>query len=203
MKLTKSAAIFAAIRSRRCSRYSIRSRTSRSETTISICRSTFTRAIHLHGESARNDLAAAARPHGDHIAGRLYGDGEAADRQALPRQKAARGQRPEPVAGPDQRYGFALASSTTTRAKRACAISSARSVRRSVKSLGKSRKIPNTRRASNRKTSPSTFRNRAITTRTRNGSRRSAFRRVWCGRRSAATFSSSKSRRCRARGSSC
>ena len=42
------------------------------------------RAVHHHGEHARHDPAAAARPDGDHPARGLHGGGEAPDRQALP-----------------------------------------------------------------------------------------------------------------------
>ena len=40
--------------------------------------------VHLHGERARHDSRAAARPHGDHPAARLHRAGEAADRAPLP-----------------------------------------------------------------------------------------------------------------------
>ena len=86
----------AAIRSRHCSRSSIRSRTTRSAITTSICRS-ISRAC---CSSARPttldyDRRAAARSHGDHQPLGLHRAREAPDRQALPRREAAQGQRPD------------------------------------------------------------------------------------------------------------
>ena len=56
-------------------------------------------------------------------------DGEAADRHALSGQAPDGGERPEGGAGRDHRRRRCAKSSTATRAKRACAISSARSAR--------------------------------------------------------------------------
>ena len=47
------------------------------------------RDVHLHGERARHDSGAAARPDGDHPAARLHGAGEAADRAPLPRARGS------------------------------------------------------------------------------------------------------------------
>ena len=57
------------------------------------------RAVHHHGQHARHDPAAAARPHGDHPARGLHGGGEAPDRQALPGAAPDRAQRAEALAG--------------------------------------------------------------------------------------------------------
>ena len=51
-------------------------------------------AVHLHGEPARHDPPAAARPDGRDRADRLHGGREAGDRPALPRPEAARRARP-------------------------------------------------------------------------------------------------------------
>ncbi len=63
------------------------------------------RRLHHHGERARHDPRAASRPHGDHLARRLHRRREARDRQALPGQAPARGERPQAGAGRDQRRG--------------------------------------------------------------------------------------------------
>ena len=55
------------------------------------------RDVRLHGEPARHDPAAAARPHGDHRAVGLHRGAEARDRQALPRAAPDRAQRPDEV----------------------------------------------------------------------------------------------------------
>ena len=52
-------------------------------------------ALHLHGEHARHDSGAAARPDGRDPALRLHLRGEAGDRQALPGAEAAQGARPQ------------------------------------------------------------------------------------------------------------
>ena len=58
--------------------------------------------VHHHGQPARADPAAAARPHGDHQARRLHGRGEAAHRAQVPGAAADRGQRPQ--AAPRSRF---------------------------------------------------------------------------------------------------
>ena len=65
------------------------------------------RHVHHHGEHARHDPRAAARPHGDHPARRLHRGGEARDRQALPRAAPDRAQRPEEVVDRVHRRGAA------------------------------------------------------------------------------------------------
>ena len=50
-------------------------------------------ALHLHREPARADPRAAARPHGDHPAGRLHRGREGRDRPHVPRPEAAGGAR--------------------------------------------------------------------------------------------------------------
>ncbi len=47
------------------------------------------RDVHLHGERARHDPGAAARPHGGHPAAGLHRAGEAADRAPLPGRRAS------------------------------------------------------------------------------------------------------------------
>ena len=60
-------------------------------------------ALHLHGEHARHDSGAAARPDGRDPALRLHLRGEARDRQALPGAEAAQGARPQAHAHLDPR----------------------------------------------------------------------------------------------------
>src|SRR5882762_9411462 len=57
------------------------------------------RDVHLHGERARHDSGAAARPDGDHSAARIHRGGEDRDRAALPGEAPARCQRPEARTG--------------------------------------------------------------------------------------------------------
>ena len=85
--------------------------------------------VHRHRERARHDPRAAARPHGDHRAARLHRAGEARDRARylVPKQLDANGLKPEQCEITDD--GARWRSSTTTRARRACATSSARSAR--------------------------------------------------------------------------
>jgi DNA replication protein DnaC len=78
---------------RRCSRCSTRSRTTPSSTTSSTSTTTSRRAVHLHGELAAHDPAAAAGPHGDHRADRLHRRGEGEDRPAVPDPEADRAER--------------------------------------------------------------------------------------------------------------
>ena len=87
------------------------------------------RHVHHDGEHARHDPRAAARPHGGHRARGLHRGGEARDRQALPRAAPDRAQRPEEVLARDHRRGAARDHLATTRARPACATSSARSAR--------------------------------------------------------------------------
>ena len=55
--------------------------------------------VHHHGQQPRHDPGAAARPHGDHPAGRLHRGREAPDRQALSRAAPDRAQRADQRAG--------------------------------------------------------------------------------------------------------
>ena len=64
-------------------------------------------AVHHHGQPARPDPAAAARPDGDHRAGRLHRGGEARDRQALPRAAPGRAERAGEVEDRVHRRGAA------------------------------------------------------------------------------------------------
>ena len=78
-------------------------------------------------QRARHDSRPAARPDGGHPAAGLHGAGEAADRAAVPGRAAARGDGPHGGAMRDRRRRARARSSPITRARRACAISSARS----------------------------------------------------------------------------
>ena len=153
--------------------------------------------VRVHGERARHDSGAAARPHGDHPARRLHRAGEARDREALSRRPPAFGERADRAAVRDHRGRAARRSSPITRARRACAISSARSARccgnvavriaegtiTQVKiDAGRSARDPRRRRS----TSPKSRCARACRA-SRRGSR---------GRRWAATSSSSRRRAC-------
>ena len=60
------------------------------------------RALHRHVEPARDRPPGAARPHGDHPAGRLHRGGEGAHRAALP--AAAPDERARPAPGGDGRH---------------------------------------------------------------------------------------------------
>ena len=85
--------------------------------------------VHHHREHARHHPGPAARPHGDHPAARLHRGGEARDRQALPGEAPARGERPGFFEKPQLPKKPFAPSSPTTRARPACARSSARSAR--------------------------------------------------------------------------
>ena len=52
-------------------------------------------ALHRDGQHGRHDPAGAARPDGDHPAGRLHAARAGPDRRAVPRAQAARGARPD------------------------------------------------------------------------------------------------------------
>ena len=78
---------------------------------------------------ARPHPRAAARPHGDHRARRLHRGREAPDRQALPRPAPDRAQRAEDARSCGSPTRRCARSSATTRARPACASSSARSAR--------------------------------------------------------------------------
>jgi ATP-dependent Lon protease len=83
-----------------CSRCSTPNRTTRSATTTSTCPSTLEGHVHHHRQPARDHPRAAARPHGDHRAGRLHDRGEAAHRaQAIwcPSRSRRNGLRPSQV----------------------------------------------------------------------------------------------------------
>ena len=96
------------------------------------------RHVHHHGQHARHGPRAAARPHGGHPARGLHRGGEARDRQALPRAAPDRAQRPEEVVDRDLRRARCARSSPTTRARPACATSSARSARSAARSRARS-----------------------------------------------------------------
>ena len=115
---------------RRCSRCSTRSRTHTfRDNYLARAVRPEPRRVHHHGQRARHDPRAAARPHGDHPAPRLHRRGEARDRTPLSRRAAS--SRPtacEPSRSRSTTTRCAR-SSATTRAKPACATSSARSAR--------------------------------------------------------------------------
>ncbi len=83
--------------------------------------------VHRHGERARSDPRPVARPHGGHRDPRLHRGGEGRDRQALPGQAPARGRRAHARSSATSPRTPSARSSPTTRARPACAISSARS----------------------------------------------------------------------------
>ena len=76
----------------------------------------------------------AARPHGDHLAGRLHRGGEGPHRAAVPDPAAARGARPHAGPGRDRRRRACGGSSRSTRARPASAASSGRSARSPARS---------------------------------------------------------------------
>ena len=80
--------------------------------------------LHLHGEPAGDDPAAAPRPDGRDPALRLHRGREARDRQEVPRPEAAEGARAQALAAHVHRQGAARRSSASTRARRACGSSS-------------------------------------------------------------------------------
>ena len=118
-----------AIRRRRCSKCSIPSRTRRSATTISACRSTCRRVMFIaHGERARHAFpgrCATAWRSSSCPATRRRRSSQIATRYLVQRQLEANGLDGRAVR--DHRRRAAQRSSTTTRARRACATSSARS----------------------------------------------------------------------------
>ncbi len=87
------------------------------------------RDVHLHREPHRHDPARVPRPHGGHPALRLHRRREARDREAPPRAEAARRARAHPREPRLHRPRAAQRSWRRTRARRACATSSARSRR--------------------------------------------------------------------------
>ena len=100
---------------------------------------------------ARHDPRPAARPHGGDPARRLHRGGEAPDRQALPGAAPDRAQRPEEVVDRDRRRARCARSSPTTRARPACASSSARSARCAARSRARSpRQRPRAARSASR-----------------------------------------------------
>ena len=92
------------------------------------------RHVHHHRQHARHDPRAAAGPHGAHPARGLHRGGEARDRQALPRAAPDRAQRAEEVVDLLLRRRAAHGDPRATRARRACATSSARSARCAARS---------------------------------------------------------------------
>ena len=102
------------------------SRTTCSATTIWPCRSIEPVGVHHHGKPARYHSWPAARPHGGHRPLRLHGQREARDRSPRSAPAAAGGERARGP-GRDRRRGAERRSSSATRARPACAASSARS----------------------------------------------------------------------------
>ncbi len=93
------------------------------------------RPVHRHGEHARHDPGSAARPDGGDPALGLHARGEGAYRQALPRAAADRRERAQGLADRDSRIPRFARLPRSTRARRACETSSAKS----EPSAGKSR----------------------------------------------------------------
>ena len=87
------------------------------------------RGVHHHGEHARHRSGAAARPHGDHQPCRLHRRREARDRAPLSGAPADGGERAESPARSRSTTTRCATSSRTTPAKRACAASNGRSAR--------------------------------------------------------------------------
>ena len=150
-------------------------------------------------QHARHDPRAAAGPHGDHPARRLHRGGEARDRQALSRAAPDRAQRPEEVVDLVLRRRAADDHPPTTRARPACATSSARSAPCAARSRARRPSRPTASR-------PRTHDLRAARARAAGppaaSSRRPsaapasrAWPPGWRGRPSAATCSSSRPRR--------
>ena len=94
--------------------------------------------VHHHREHARHGPGPAARPHGGDPARRLHRGGEAPDRQALPRAAPDRAQRAQAVADRVLRHRAEGDHRRATRARPACAASSARSARSAARSRGAS-----------------------------------------------------------------
>ena len=151
--------------------------------------------VHHDGEHARHDPRAAARPHGDDRHRRLHGRREAADRAPLPRAAPGRAQRPAQVAAADHGRGAAGGHRATTRARRACASSSARSARSRARSRAGSPRSSRRRARSARRRRASCSAASATTPRPSAARGCPVSRRVWPGRRSAATSCSSRRRR--------
>ena len=84
------------------------------------------RALHRHGEHARDHSARPARPHGGDRAAGLHGPRQARDRARAPDPEAARGARSHAGAGPGERTPRSIAWCTSTRARPACGASTAR-----------------------------------------------------------------------------
>ena len=95
------------------------------------CRSTCARVVFIATANMLDTIPGPLRDRMEIISLAGYTDGgEAADRQALSGPAPARGERPQGRPGRDHRRGAVARSSSTTRARPACAISSARSARR-------------------------------------------------------------------------
>ena len=157
------------------------------------------RDVHLHGERARHDSRAAARPDGDHPAARLHGGGEAADRAALPRAAPARGDRARRRSSARSPTTRCWRSSTTTRARPACATSSARSATCCATSRCASPKARAQTIVDRRRRPARDPRRAQVRGRGRDAQRRARASRPGSpGRRSAATSCSSRRRACRA-----
>ena len=123
------AAASTATRRRRCSRCSIRSRTRRSATTTSTCRSTCRKVMFIGTANVLDTIPGPLRDRMEVIELPGYTAGGEARRSRarylVPRQLEANGLDGRAVR--DHRRRAARRSSTTTRARRACATSSARS----------------------------------------------------------------------------
>ncbi len=146
------------------------------------------RDVHLHGQRAAHDPAGAARPHGSAAAGRLHRAGEGRDRQEVPGAEGRGGRRPHERPTSPSPTRPCRRSSSATRAKPASETSSARSRPSAARSRARSScRASRSARRSTRRRSPSISACRGIARPRPSRPTRSASRRVWRGRKLAAS----------------
>ena len=160
------------------------------------------RRLHRHRQRPRHDPRPAPGPDGDDRTGRLHGRGEAPHRPPLPGPAPDRGQRPEALADRVRRRRPDRDRSRSTPARPASATSSARSARSAAKSPARSPKArPRPRSGSPASKRASCSAAAASSPSSAAAPRTPASPPASPGRRPAATSSSSRRRRCRARAS--